>query len=547
MYYTKQRSVHLFLITALLFHTATQAHNSLEKIGVLCSSSFACLKHVAYDLFSSHKDTKEHIFFVPHSIPDTYESLAEKITLHCKKNCSNAYPFLIGASTSEHQSSHRCNPEICSWSRYAEEHQLPQPQDEPAMLNMADHYKEYFRQARQMGLNSIRFSVEWALVEPQEGNFDQTELNRYADMVLEAIKHDITPVICLHHYTDPCWFIDRGGFELEENIHYFVRFSQAVYITVIEALNNDKIVAEKLLTMHPPLWATFNNPSGYAFRGYYTNDGAPSNILKRGLTWVGTVIQNMMEAHVQVYQALNQEYEGYAKNNPTLVAQKPCIGFLKNIALLDPSYKTITHALISPLSKVVISIANMIANESIFNFFRTGNFTIKIPTQVSLHHINNNAPHSLDFIGVNTYSNIHTVLSKKLIDTDPLTSTDNSTYRIYPQGLYRAISIVSRKLAKPLGIPMYITENGIATHDEAKREYFYQQYLYVLEKALHDGFDVRGYLTWTLADNYEWPTKDSTIKKSYGICSVNPDDQAQLYLKPGSYWFSDFAKAVTTA
>lgn len=543
MNYTKQLQKTLFVIIALFFGAKAEAQSHFKGIGSFCSSSFACLKQITSDALSFNKDTWENIFTIPCSIAETPQSLAEKIVFNYQENSTSVYPFLIGASTSEHQSSHRCNQEICSWSRYAHEHGLSQPHDEPAMLNIADHYKEYFKQARAMGLNSIRFSIEWALVEPQEECFNQAELNRYADMVIEAIKNDITPIICLHHYTDPCWFIDKGGFEEDANIQYFVRFTQLVYSTVIESLSKDTIALEKLATMHQPLWATFNNPSGYAFRGYYTNDGAPSNPAKKGLKWVGMVIKNMMEAHVQVYSALGNIYEKNFINHP--VIKKPCIGFLKNMAILDPSYKTITHTLLSPLSRVVISIANMIANESIFTFFRTGTFSLQIPTQLSLHHENKNAPQSLDFIGVNTYSNIHTALSQKLIDTDPRTSTDNSTYRIYPQGLYRAISIVSRKLAKPLEIPIYVTENGIATGDDAKREYFYQQYMYALEKALADGFDVRGYLTWTLADNYEWPTKNSPAKKLYGLCSVDPDNSAQLHLKPGSYWFSECAQAIT--
>jgi beta-glucosidase len=224
------------------------------------------------------------------------------------------------------------------------------------MLDLATHYKDYFKQAREMGLNSIRFSVEWALVEPQEGVFNQAELDRYADMAIEALKNDITPVICLHHYTDPCWFIDQGGFESEENIHYFVRFARRVYTTIIEKLNGHKEISEKLLTMHPILWATFNNPSGYAFRGYYTNDGPPSNPAKKGLLWVGTVIKNMMEAHVRVYQELNTAYKHSSVD--TVLIKKPYIGFLKNMVILDPSHRTITHSLLSPLSQI-LSLTNL--------------------------------------------------------------------------------------------------------------------------------------------------------------------------------------------
>jgi beta-glucosidase/6-phospho-beta-glucosidase/beta-galactosidase len=126
----------------------------------------------------------------------------------------------------------------------------------------------------------------------------------------------------------------------------------------------------------------------------------------------------------------------------------------------------------------------------------------------------------------------------KLTVTDS-SKTDNDNYRVYPQGLWRAIAEVSEKLAEPLGIPMYVTENGIATQDDALRNSFYQKYMYALTKAVDDGFNVRGYLTWTLADNYEWP-KDDAKKRSYGLLHVDENNPSQLIIKDGARWYQEF-------
>lgn len=542
MNYTKNlKSSVLLLAMASLFQSNIQGKKSSTNPDSWFSSPMRCIKQITLDMVNPHADSKVKPFTIPNIEFDS-SVMGQNIAQLHQNAQKSAYPFLIGASTSEHQSSKRCTPETCSWSLYAHEQKLPQPQDQNTMLNLADNYEAYFAQAKEMGLNSLRFSIEWALVEPREGSFNQEELDRYATMMLCALKNDITPVICLHHYTDPCWFIKKGGFESKKNIHYFVRFAQAVYTTIITTLNENEDLYKKLETMHHPLWATFNNPSGYAFRGYYTNDGPPSHPTKKSIKWVATVIKNMMEAHVQVYQALNTAYAQSSLNKEYI--QKPYIGFLKNMAIIDPSHKTIAHTLVSPISRMVSTIASLIANESIFTFFTTGHFRVQVPTQVSLHHYNTLASTSIDFIGVNFYSNIYACMGKKLKETNPLYATDNSTYRIYPQGLYRAISMVSRKIAVPLNIPMYVTENGIATNDNAKRERFYKQYMYALEKSISDGYDVRGYLTWTLADNYEWPTHEH-IQKAYGLYSINPEDDTVLHLKQGSEWFCNFAQAIT--
>ena len=93
-------------------------------------------------------------------------------------------------------------------------------------MDIWKHYKSYIDYAHDvMGLNALRVSVEWALVQP-EGleKWDEQVLAHYADMITYLIKKDMTPIICLHHYTDPCWYIDRGGFEQEKNITYFVAY-----------------------------------------------------------------------------------------------------------------------------------------------------------------------------------------------------------------------------------------------------------------------------------------------------------------------------------
>ena len=90
-------------------------------------------------------------------------------------------------------------------------------------------------------------------------------------------------------------------------------------------------------------------------------------------------------------------------------------------------------------------------------------------------------------------------MDKKLIEENPEIKTDNKNYHMYPQGLYRAIVELTESLAKPLGINIYVTENGIATLDHAKRTRFYHSYMYSLMRAVEDGYPVRGYSAWDIS------------------------------------------------
>ena len=91
---------------------------------------------------------------------------------------------------------------------------------------------------------------------------------------------------------------------------------------------------------------------------------------------------------------------------------------------------------------------------------------------------------------------------------------------------------------------MYVTENGIATRCDEKRSQFYRHYLYALSRALADGYDVRGYLTWTLADNYEWPNLEDDTPRVYGLCSVNVLRPSELILKDGAKAYVEIVREV---
>lgn len=491
-------------------------------------------------LATSSKARKQKPFKWPKKLP-TGTELGEqfKQTLASKEY---EEPFLFGASTSEHQCSTKCTADVCSWSRFAQENKLPQPTDENYCVTWWDNYKHYIDYAKnKLGLNALRFSVEWALVQPNGPETASKEvLDHYADIFLYMIENGITPIICLHHYTDPCWFIDNGGFEKKENVNYFARYCLTIYAHLFDALKNNKFAQQKLKTMAQPLFATYNSPEGYAFKGYLQLVGPPANKNKKGLPMVAEVLKNMMEAHVRTYHALHMFYKDQNKQTKKLI-QKPRVGFLKNIHQLDTSYNSLSHVVCSPLTRLATAIGDMVQNECFYRFFTKGIFEIDVPCVVRLKHKNKHAIGALDWIGINYYSNRYMFLGST-VNVDKKTKTDNSNYRFYPAGIYRAVVEIAEKLAQPLSIPMIVTENGMATTDNNRKSEFYRSYLYALHCAIKDGYDVHGYLTWTLFDNYEWPNMKDPSSRTYGLCNVDKNNPTQLLLKDGSQSYIDLIK-----
>ena len=451
--------------------------------------------------------------------------------------------FLRGASTSEHQCSQECTPEICSWSRFAKEHNLPQP-NTPHGMNLWKYYRQYFDYAADtLHLNALRFSIEWALVQPNgPESWDQKALDHYADQFVYAIKKGIAPIVCFHHYTDPNWFLDRGGFEKEDNVSYYVQYCQKVYEHILQRVSTDQDAQQALATLgkRSPLWATFNAPDGYAFRGYRQKQGPPSDAQRSGLGIVATVLKNTLEGHVGVYHALKKSHKrnGY-------YGSKPLVGILKNVHQIDPAKDTWAHYCAAPFTRFIAGVADMIQNGSVYKFFIDGEFRVHVPFMLDIKHVNKRAQGALDFIGLNYYSNRHMYLTQTIEPTDSDLCTDNAIYYHYPEGMYRAIHELNEKIVNPFKargkeIPVIVAENGIATKNDQKRRRFYHEYLYAIYQAVKDGVAVQGYLPWTLASNYEWPSIKDNKERDYGLCSVDKNDPSKLQIKEGALSYMEF-------
>jgi beta-glucosidase len=101
-----------------------------------------------------------------------------------------------------------------------------------------------------LGFNAYRFSIEWARIEPEEGEFSRAQLEHYRRMLSCCREHDITPVVTFHHFTSPRWVAARGGWESSSTPDRFARYCEHAaahmgdLIGVACTINEPNIVAE---------------------------------------------------------------------------------------------------------------------------------------------------------------------------------------------------------------------------------------------------------------------------------------------------------------
>ena len=382
--------------------------------------------------------------------------------------------FLWGVATSAHQV--EGNSTNNDWSEWEKNHGKTKT---GLACDHWNRYKEDIQLIKENKFNTYRFSIEWSKIEPKPGQFDENALKHYEDVCKELAKNNIKPFIVLHHYTLPLWFSKMGGFEKIKNISHFVTYSKKVF----ERLNK-----------YNPLWLTINCPTSYVARAYHKKMSPPG---KDNMQLMQEVLKNMLEAHVQVYHALKALPGG----------KDAQIGFNQNIYHIEPKHFW---------DKSGAGYAYSLFEGNIYNFFKTGQFNAHVPFKVSLRYANPKAKGALDFVGLSYYSHGQmTNFNVGLYPGDLPTQTD--VYTIYPEGMYRAVMHVTQEFANPLKVPIYITENGIATNNEKHSALFFERYLFALSYAMSQGAPVKGYIVWTLLDNYEWGTYD--IK--YGLYAVD--------------------------
>lgn len=360
------------------------------------------------------------------------------------------------------------------------------------------HYEMYeadFDLARSWGHNAHRFSIEWSRIEPREGDWDPAAMAHYRDVVTALHERGIEPIVTLHHFTHPAWFAERGGWLEHDSAYLFGRYVEHV------AANLPGV----------RYWITINEPTVYAKYGFVTGDWPPFG--ERGWLRAARALRGMARAHVGAYRALHRGLPdirvGFAHSAPWI---EPC----------DPG-----------------RIRDRLA-AGVRDFFLNRAFLTLIGAR------GRGRERPLDFLGINYYTRTivrsgkgaaalwgEECLSDHHPDRGPLSDTG---WEIHPSGLLAVLERFSR-----LGLPLMITENGVATRDEDLRRWFLREHLAAVGQAVERGSNVIGYLYWSLMDNFEWALGRGP---RFGLAEVDFETQRRIP-RPAAEDFATVCRSLT--
>ncbi len=407
------------------------------------------------------------------------------------------------------------------WDTFAQKPGKIRGGDTPAIA--CDSYHRFDRDLQNLialGVNTYRMSISWSRVIPNGvGSLNQKGLDYYKRCFELLNRNGIAPNVTLYHWDLPQVLEDRGGWVNRDSIEWFGEYADKMFRAFSDVV---------------PMWSTINEPIA-TYVGYAHGGFAPGHTNE---AWGNQARHNILVAHgkgVEAFRALS----------PKTSRIGVVIDVWKRHALTDSQAD---HALMVD------------EDERNWKFYcdpiLAGHYSDYI-----LEHLEREEtlmkmePHDfeltslpLDFFGLNVYNRVVVSADQKaLMDFTQGGNFMNNHAEYYPKAVYDAIRLLHELY--DIQCPIYITENGTYwdgeepigedgfIHDEDRIRYV-SGFIHWIEKAIEDGFDIRGYYLWSLMDNFEWSAGTSS---KFGITKTDYKTGKTAW-KQSAYFYRDLIR-----
>lgn len=340
------------------------------------------------------------------------------------------------------------------WKRWEDLGRVPPSGDGNGF---ATNYADDFALLAQHGLTHHRLSIEWARIEPVEGQRDGDAIEHYRAVLTAARAAGVAPWVCLHHFTLPGWFADdmRGFLDADAARYYWPRHVEFVAETF-----GDLVFG----------WKPINEPNWYAVGGFLTGTLPPG---RRDRDDYATARDAIHRANHDAARRLRGDGQPVAS-----------IHGLMPLYALDDSIEA--KQALRRLDDDVWGAWLELARD---------------PDHAD----------DFDLVGFSYYSAAGVGADGKLQPWPRGSAPGPMGYTPWAEGLREVLHRLADELPEA---PLLISECGIGTSDDAQRVAYLQSTLAIVEEAIGDGIDIRGFFHWTGIDNYEW---HYGFERSFGL------------------------------
>jgi beta-glucosidase/6-phospho-beta-glucosidase/beta-galactosidase len=343
--------------------------------------------------------------------------------------------------------------------------------------------------------NAYRFSIEWSRIYPTRARFDanepdETAIATYRELLTKLRARGITPMVTLQHFTLPLYLSDPAepqnpqGWERPETVELFGTFCARM--------------GERFGDL-TDWWTTVNEPLVAPLGGYFDGSFPPGLLASERIL---DAVKGQALGHVACYDALHRSdrVDADGDGKPVLAS---IAHHMRTFTPKDPSYDEDVKA---------AERVRFVANHWFLEAVLRGNWDDDADGSFDGPKDRRADPAlagRADYLGVNYYSDtIVTVEGLRLpfinafIQRDKLDTGRPRTelaWDIYPEGFGKVIDEAAR-----YGLPIVITENGLADASDTNRPRYLAEHLWEVGRAIDRGVDIRGYFHWSLVDNFEW-------------------------------------------
>jgi beta-glucosidase len=325
-------------------------------------------------------------------------------------------------------------------------------------------------------------------------------------MLVSLRERGIEPFVCLHHFTNPLWFEDKGGFLNPDAPYVFERFTQ----NVVAKLGD--------LCRH---WVTFNEPNVYATLGYVTGEFPPGR--KGEVATALKVMTALARSHCRAYRAIHE------------VQAEAQVGWAQHYVVFQPVN--------SMLDRWIAGIQSRIFNDAFIQLLENGKFSF--PLNLVSGSVKE-ARGLCDFVGLNVYSRFHVAFDLKsagqlfgrVFVPDDAPQGDRGIEKPFGEAFPGAIRPAVERAAR-LQKPIYILENGVPDEQDRLRPWLVVNVVREMHRLIREGQDIRGYFHWTLTDNFEW-AEGWALR--FGLVALDPVTQKRT-IRPSAYLYRDIIRS----
>lgn len=362
-------------------------------------------------------------------------------------------------------------------------------------------WREDFDRAAETAQNAHRFSVEWSRIQPTPDKWDEEALERYREMLRGLLERNMTPMVTLHHFTDPLWLEEKGGWESPEVVGYFEKFVRKT----VEALKS-----------YVTWWCTINEPNVYATSAYASTEFPPG---RHNINTAFRVMVNQARAHAAAYRTIHE------------LQPEARVGIAIHYRSMVPARAW------SPLDKRLTRLLGRLFNDLFPRAFKDG-VVHTLTTRVRVPE----ARGTQDFLGINYYSRDYVafnlfkpglLFSRRFFRPDAELSPTGFIAN-EPEGLFEAI-----QWGTQFGLPIVITENGVEDSADRLRPRYTVQHIRQVWRAVNFNWPVKGYFHWSLVDNFEW---ERGWTQRFGLWELDYETQARRK-RPSADLYAEICRA----